>query len=153
MALPAAKIFSKEMNPEQERLVSYWQELASGRKFPLETEINTRAISDLWTSCFLLNTHKHSDKDYRYEFMGPSLIEAFGADLTGQAHTEGVEPQIPSIFHSFEQVVGEGVVVVDASEFTNKDGKQITYECCLVPFGKAPDHVNYILGLMRCVAH
>lgn len=132
-----------------ERLLAYWRELAAGRKFPEETDIDTEAIADLWNSCFLINTGKDTDHGFKYEFMGPSLIEAYGVDLTGQAHTEQTEPSIASILNAFAQVVGHGDQVVDESEFTNTLGQMVKYRCCLVPFGSAPDKVKYILGLMR----
>lgn len=132
-----------------ERLLAYWKELSGERKFPEETDIDTDAIADLWNSCFLLNTGKDAGHGFKYEFMGPSLIEAYGVDLTGQAHTEQTEPNIVSILKAFEQVTSIGEHVVDESEFINTSGQTVKYRCCLVPFGSAPDQVKYILGLMR----
>lgn len=141
--------FQEDSKRGHERLIAYWQQLANGRKFPEETDIETDAISDLWNSCFLLNTDKATKDGYHYEFMGPSLIEAYGVDLTGQVHTDTTEPNIVSILNSFKQVVDQGEYVVDESEFVNKQGQNVKYRCCLVPFGQAPDKVKYILGFMR----
>lgn len=139
----------EEHRRAHERLIAYWKQLAGDRKFPEETDIDTEAIADLWNSCFLLNASKESDHGYKYEFMGPSLIEAYGVDLTGQAHDHQTEPNITSILKAFDQVVADGAQVVDESEFTNTQKQIVKYRCCLVPFGSAPDKVKYILGLMR----
>jgi hypothetical protein len=144
-----ANDFHDDSKRGHERLIAYWQHLAKGRKFPEETDIDTDAIADLWNSCFLLNTQKDSGSEFKYEFMGPSLIEAYGVDLTGQAHTENTEPNIASILNSFKKVVDVGEHVVDESEFTNKQQQLVKYRCCLVPFGNAPSTVKYILGFMR----
>lgn len=142
-----------KMNDEHrrghERLISYWQKLSGDRKFPEETEIDTEALADLWNSCFLLNTNKSSDHGFKYEFMGPSLIEAYGVDLTGQTHTEETAPNIVSILNAFKDIVANGTEAVDESEFVNTSRQTVKYRCCLVPFGNAPDNVKYILGLMR----
>lgn len=132
-----------------EQLLSYWQRLAGDRKFPRENEIDTDALAPLWTSCFLLNTRESANGSYKYEFMGPSLVEAYGVDLTGQQHDHATEPSIESILKSFGKVVESGVHVVDESEFYNSQKMKVKYRCALVPFGEAPLKVNYILGLMR----
>ena len=93
--------FEEESKRGHERLISYWEALKGDRAFPEETDIDTEAISDLWESCFLLNTQKEGDGGYHYEFMGPSLIEAYGADLNGMKHDENTEPNITSILESF----------------------------------------------------
>ncbi len=141
--------FHDDSKRGHERLIAYWQKLAAGRKFPEETDIDTDAIADLWNSCFLLNTQKGSGDQFKYEFMGPSLIEAYGVDLTGEVHNDSTEPNIVSILNSFRQVVEKGEHVIDESEFTNAQKQQVKYRCCLVPFGHAPDEVKYVLGFMR----
>ena len=141
--------FVEESKRGHERLIAYWEQLKGDRTFPEEKDINVETISDLWGSCFLLNTQGEGDGKFHYEFMGPSLIEAYGSDLTGMKHDENTEPNITSILESFGKVVDEKVHIVDESEFTNTTGQQVKYRACLIPFGAAPDTVKYIIGLMR----
>lgn len=145
----STETFEEDSKRGHERLISYWEKLKGERAFPEETDINTEEIADLWSSCFLLNTQKEGDGQFHYEFMGPSLIEAYGSDLTGMKHDENTEPNITSILDSFGQVVSNKSFVVDESEFTNAHGQNVKYRACLVPFGSAPDSVKYIIGLMR----
>lgn len=144
----SSEIFEETSKRGHERLIAYWEKLKGDRAFPEETDIDTDAISDLWSSCFLLNTQKEGSGGYHYEFMGPSLVEAYGSDLTGMAHTEDTEPHIASILASFSKVVEGKTYMVDESEFTNTHGQQVKYRACLIPFGSAPDQVKYIIGLM-----
>ena len=131
-----------------EQLLSYWSDLRGERKFPKENEINTDALSALWSDCFLLNCSE-SNGQYKYDFMGPALIEAYGMDMTGLTHDHDEEFNIQSVLDSFQKVISSGEQMIDESEFTNKQGMKVKYRCCLVPFGEAPEKVNYILGLMR----
>lgn len=141
--------FLEDNKRGHERLIAYWDKLRGERAFPEETDIDTDAISDLWSSCFLLNLQKEGQQGFHYEFMGPSLIEAYGSDLTGMKHDENTEPNITSILDSFGEVQNSKTYVIDESEFVNKAGLNVKYRACLIPFGTAPDEVKYIIGLMR----
>ena len=143
--------FEEDSRRGHERLIAYWEKLKGDKAFPEEKDIDTEAIADLWNSCFLLNTQKEGDGGFHYEFMGPSLIEAYGSDLTGQNHDENTEPNVASIFNSFGKVVETKEYIVDESEFTNAHGQKVKYRACLVPFGSAPDSVKYVIGLMRWI--
>lgn len=141
--------FTEDSKRGHERLIAYWDQLKGERAFPEEKDIHVEAIADLWESCFLLNTQKEGDDGFHYEFMGPSLIEAYGSDLTGMKHDENTEPHITSILDSFAKVVSDKTYIVDESEFTNTSGQLVKYRACLIPFGESPDTVKYIIGLMR----
>lgn len=131
-----------------EQLQQYWHELANGRAYPLESEINTDLIKDIWPSCFLVTVKNSS---FAYDYLGTSLIEAYGDDITGREVTEQLlYPHPPALLSSFKRVVLSGQPEMDDSEFTNANGTLVKYRSCILPLGaRGRDGVAFLLGGMK----
>ena len=68
-----------------ERLNEYWQALRAGRPMPLESEVAMDDIAEIWNSCYLLSVQTNG---FAYDYLGSSIIAAYGDDLTGKKITE-----------------------------------------------------------------
>ena len=70
---------SKRMH---ERVRQYWQSVKENRAYPTEDEIEPQSLKDEWDYCFLVDMRRrHTDKSYKYQYMGKELIAAYGAML------------------------------------------------------------------------
>lgn len=134
-----------------ERLMEYWQELRGYRAFPSESEIDPEVVSDLWPACFLVQaTGRAPEQGFKYTYLGTSLIEAYGDDLTqADVRDRLVDPGSKTLMKAFEQVVISRKPVVEEGEFRNRRGITVKYRCCMLPLGHNADRVDYILGGMR----
>ena len=134
-----------------ERLYDYWVSIAKGKLYPSERDVDPEAISDIWDSCFLVKSHGGAaDGLFKYTYLGLSLIEAYGDDMTNQDISgKLIAPNSPDMAHKFNEVVKTAKPVIDESEFTNKHRFLIKYRSCMLPLGPTPGGVEYILGGMK----
>ena len=139
-----------------ELLRDYWQRLRKGRPFPSDADIDPDAIGDIWGSCFMVKASSPEAKEhgYRYEYLGTDLIEAFGGDITNEeVSSRLINPQSPPLQRHFDDVARTGMPVEDEAEFTNRQGRVIKYRSCMVPIGKSPSGVDYIIGAVKWKAY
>ncbi|MBL0318352.1 MAG: PAS domain-containing protein [Alphaproteobacteria bacterium] len=133
-----------------DQLFGYWTKIKGERPFPSEQEIDLADIRDVWDHCFLIQIKKTADIiDYRYIYMGESIKEAYGDDLTGQSvYSRLVSPEAATVVSKFHKVLDTLSPVFDESEFVNLQDNVIKYRQCLLPLGAREGIVDYILGGM-----
>jgi hypothetical protein len=133
-----------------ERLLSLWEELRGDREIPQESDLDIQLLSDYWESCFMVEiTNRGDERDYKYSYLGTSIIDAYGDDLTGkELYNHLIAPYTQMLLLKFETVVGDLATVTDESEFMNLKGDMIRYRQCLVPLGSKDGLVGFILGTM-----
>lgn len=131
-----------------ELLQQYWHELAGPRPYPLESEINTEALRDVWPFCYLVSVKPHG---FSYDYLGAGLVEAYGDDLTGREVTETLlYPHPPSLLARFREVVETSQASMDENAFTNSRGAQVKYRACVLPLGaRGREGVAFLLGGMK----
>ncbi len=140
---------SKRIN---ERILQYWQELCRGRPYPMESDFDPYAVEDIWDSCFLVNVENAGQLDgFKYTYLGSSLVEAYGDDLTNREVCERlVYPSSMSLMHTFRKVIESQQPVTEESEFTNTKGMVIKFRSCMLPIGKTGvQGVQYVVGGMK----
>lgn len=135
-----------------EMLEHYWNELRGIRPMPLESEIDVKALAEIWDYCFLVNVHP--DK-YAYSYLGPKLVEAYGDDLTGKEIAQTLlEPHPASLYAKFQHVSASGQPANDENEFRNSRGVMVKYRACILPLGsRSHTGVGYLLGGMKWKAY
>ena len=135
-----------------ERLKDYWQNLRKGRAMPLESDVVMEDLKDIWGFCFLVSVHENN---YAYSYLGPSLIDAYGDDLTGKEITEKLlYPHPQSLVNTFRRVVDSAAPGEDESEFVNSRGVTVKYRSCVLPLGAhSQDSVAFLLGGMKWKAY
>lgn len=132
-----------------ERLTDYWRDLCRGRPMPLESDVVMEDLKDLWDYCFLLSVKANG---FAYDYLGPSLVLAYGDDLTGKEITETLlYPHPPSLINTFKNVVLNAAPARDENEFTNSLGEKVKYRSCVLPLASAGDtkKVAFLLGGMK----
>lgn len=136
-----------------EQLESYWQAISAGRDFPSEREISPEALKDIWNDCFMVRYEggEGEQAEFRYIYLGQSLVEAYGDDLSNKEVCEKLAyPHNRELVAQFWQVVTSRVPHRVEDEFTNSNGLIIKYRSCLLPLAKdVPGEVGYVLGGMR----
>ncbi len=132
-----------------EQLQAYWQLLANGRSYPLESDISPDAIKEIWPSCFLVVVKPGGS--FGYEHLGAALVDAYGDDITGREVTEHlIYPHPPELLAGFKRVVASGRPETDENEFTNARGARVKYRSCVLPLGAhGREGVAFILGGMK----
>lgn len=132
-------------------LMEYWNMLREDRAFPSEAEVDPSALDEIWPRCFLIKYHQTDEAHpFRYSYLGDSLIEAYGDDLTGHSVYDALlSPHMDNVIKNIHQTITDRRPVLDDSEFVNKDGVRIQYRLCLLPLGPDDETVNYVLGAMH----
>ncbi len=138
-----------------ERLKEYWDKIRGDRKYPGENEIRPHDIGDIWDSCFLIHVDNDAmEKGFKYAYLGLSLIEAYGDDLTGHEICDHiVSPGSELMVQEFHKVVDSGEPVVDENSFTNSKNMLVKYRSIMLPLGSSPEKVEYIIGGMKWKAY
>ena len=131
-----------------ERLKDYWQGLCRGRSMPLEADIAMEELKEIWDYCFLITVR---GDHFAYSYLGESLIDAFGDDVTGREITETLlYPHPQSLLGTFRNVVESGAPAEDESEFKNSLGATVKYRSCVLPLAaENVEGVAFLLGGMK----
>lgn len=140
---------SKRIN---EILQHYWESAKAGRPFPLESDINPDDIEGIWDSCFLIHVEGTAQEPvFRYVYLGSSLVEAYGDDLTNKEICEKlVYPGSMSLVGTFRQILKVKAPVMQDDQFINTHGQTIKFRACMCPLGKDDaTQVEYIVGGMK----
>lgn len=137
------------------RLAVYWEKLRRDRHglIPLERDVDIDAIEDIWDHCFMIEVGCPGDTlqqlDYKYAYMGESIIDAYGDDLTGkQVYNELIALHTQKLLLKFLTVVKTRQPLSDDSQFFNLKGNLIRYRQRFVPLGSLGDEVGFIMGVM-----
>jgi hypothetical protein len=133
-----------------EQLVAYWYRIKGLSQYPTESQVNPDDLKDQWNNMFLLEVDLEQRGNFRYQYIGSSLVEAYGVDPTGKAHNSQGIPNVRSMFELGAKVAINGEVCMDESWFLNTNSQKIMYRCSLVPLCSPSDRANvhFILGLM-----
>lgn len=144
-------IFSmRSSKRNHEQLVAYWHRIKGLSQYPTESQVDPDDLKEQWDNMFLLEVDQEQRGIFRYQYVGSSLVEAYGTDPTGKAHNSQEIPNVRSMFELGAKVATTGEVCTDESWFLNSKLQKIVYRCSLVPLCSPTDRVNvhFILGLM-----
>ena len=133
-----------------EVLQSFWDTLRGEDAVPAEKDLDVALIDDIWDSCFMVEiSHGDAKREYKYSYVGESIVEAYGDDLKGkEVYNQLMGTHTRHLLMKFETVVRSMQSVTDENEFRNLEGQMIKYRQCLVPFADSADKLSFILGSM-----
>ncbi|MAR56814.1 MAG: hypothetical protein CMM93_06495 [Rickettsiales bacterium] len=136
-----------------EKLTAYWNNLKAGRPFPLENEIAPEELKDIWDSCLLVRRDEDDAVTFKYIYLGPKLVEAYGAQSTDKEVCETLAyPANDLLIQKFNRVVETKEPLQEDIEFTNQSVMLIKSRTCLLPLGNdSTEEVSYIIGGMRWI--
>lgn len=137
------------------RLAVYWEKLRRDRHglIPLEKDVDIDALEDIWDHCFMIEVGEQAETieelDYKYAYMGESIIDAYGDDLTGkQVYNELIALHTRKLLLKFLTVVKTTQPLSDESQFFNLKGNLIRYRQRFVPLGSLLEDIGFIMGVM-----
>lgn len=133
-------------------LTHYWDGIKGSRALPNENDVHTEALEKLgcWKDCFLIHVREIAkEKDYTYHYLGPSIITAYGEDLTGVSIRSFTSQDAPNLEEKYFEVIATVRPVINEGEFENARNMMVRYRQCLVPLGNEEGKVQAILGAMR----
>ncbi len=141
----------------QERRVSnqlekFWNKLRGDHEIPFERDMDIADLEELWPFCFIIEIIARDEGEiaYMYSYIGESIIEAYGDDLTGKSvYAHLIAPYTADLLKKFAEVSAEKKPMADDSEFVNLQGALIRYRQGLVPLAYPDGSVGYILGAMK----
>ncbi len=136
-----------------ERLKDYWQQIRRGNGLPFEADVSMEALKDIWDYCFLVSV---KDGKFSYSYLGASLIEAYGDDVTGKEITETLlYPHPESLLSTFRKVAQSAQPGDDESAFKNSLGVMVKYRSCVLPLAAVgqENKVAFLLGGMKWKAY
>jgi hypothetical protein len=133
-----------------EQLVTYWHRIKGLALYPTESQVDPNDLKDQWPNMFLLEVDQEQRGIFRYQYVGASIVEAYGVDPTGKAHDSSTVPNVRSMLALGAKVAINGNVGMEESWFLNSRAQKIMYRCSLVPLCTPTDRANvhFILGLM-----
>lgn len=135
------------------RLTSYWNTLRADRIIPSIENFHIHALEDVIGQCCIWRVEiadEHpSSPLYTYEYVGSSLKDALGRDMTGEKFTAQLENFPPAwIVSKIDTVLETKFPTSDEGEFVNELHKTVKYRSCLLPFGSPEGKItNILLGL------
>lgn len=137
-----------------EQLQDYWNGLRTGNGLPREAQIDPDALEDIWPFCFLVKVESRDGKPlFRYSYLGASLIDAFGEDVTNEEVSALMDASNPPLVRQLANVAKDADPHMEDNEFTNRRGIIIKYRSVLLPVAGEDGTVQYILGGMKWRAY
>jgi hypothetical protein len=127
------------------RALAHWDSLRGERRLPSRSQFFDGPIGDDHPNAFVIEVGAHEHDD-RIVHAGRALIEALGADPTGQRVIE-VLPSATERGLSFCRVAVDLMKpIADVGRFVNRNGSDVFYRSVLLPLSDDQTRVNYVLG-------
>lgn len=135
-----------------QRLLNYWNNLRKDLVLPQFEQFNSGAISDIIENCCIwsidISTNSQDkNKVYTYQFVGNSIKEAIGKDMTGHIVSSHLK-KFPAarIINKVDNAIETKSPFSDEGQFINEKDKLVKYRSCLLPFGNSDgSKVSHIL--------
>lgn len=132
------------------RLIAYWKKLNREPGLPDIRQFNAKSMGESWESCLRVGMQEmNKTRAYKYEYMGPEIVKAYGKDLTGQTVTPSIRA-IPgaNVIKKLDASIPMHEPVLEQGALINNDDKMIKYRSCILPFGDKNFNLSHaIIGL------
>lgn len=145
---------AEESHPMERRLVvrllKYWRGLGDVDQMPSESDIDPKAIADMWPNCVVLDVAgKETDPEITY--IGSELAARAGADLCGR-RLSGAPPDtlVSKGLSYFGQVLAKKVPITFGGEFTDGRGVKILYRSIILPLSEDGSGIDRLLAAANC---
>ena len=125
------------------RLLAYWQERRGDREFPALGDIDSEAISEMWPSCFILDTAGNREFPY-FHYLGSDLLKFSGIFLSGE--TDWALTLLDKAVGNYREALETRVPILIEDELTRFDGSRLLFRSVLLPLSEDQKTVDYILG-------
>ncbi len=114
---------------------------------PLTSSFNGAAIQDIWDSCMAFKVGlTNGNKVYQCEYVGKSLVQAFGNDLKNRYFSSfDSNARLSREFMKYlDSAVEKKDFIVSEDMFMQK-AKTIKYRDCIMPFKNMKGEIDYLV--------
>lgn len=145
---------SEQSHPMERRLVvrllQYWRGLSDDDRMPSESDIDPKAIPDMWPNCVVLDVAgKETDPEITY--IGSELAGRAGADLSGRRLSVAPADTLVSRGLSYYgQVLVKKVPITFGGEFVDAHGVKILYRSIILPLSADGNGIDRLLAAANC---
>lgn len=133
-------------NPEQRltfRLLSYWNRVRGGKKYPALSHLNISEIQEIWHFSFSINVEK---KQHEFQYFGPDLVTIFGVDYSGDLVEDAMNDMfVNNTIGSYVNTIIKQKPTMESASF-NYNGKDVRYRTLTVPLSTDGENIDYIMG-------
>jgi hypothetical protein len=128
------------------RLLHYWRGLSDGDRIPSESEIDPKAIPDMWPNCAVLDI-AGKETDPEFTFVGAELTARAGAELSGRRLSQTPpDTLVAKGLSYFGQVLAKRVPITIGGDFTDGRGVRILYRSIILPLAKDGNGIDRLLA-------
>ena len=129
-----------------ERLVSFYTLIKKEKPFPDYARFNHTMIEDIWHQCFVVSVDTNYGIKCKYLYMGNSVVEAYGQNLTGVGVDPGAKKFPGAVtYKNMVTAVEKKSAYQDHGSFVNKNSEMIKYRACFLPFGNEKKGITHII--------
>lgn len=125
------------------RLLSYWQELCDGRRFPCISELSADALGEDWDDCFILETSDGCEFP-NFVFLGRRLAKFSGVFLSGKR--DWTCTVLDKATEAVSQAVASENWVLAEDELVLFDGRELLFRSALLPMSANGETITHIFG-------
>lgn len=125
------------------RIMRHWQKQCGGRRYPSLSDIDPGAISDMWPSCFVLETSSSTEAPY-FHYLGDSLAKYSGVFLGGEK--DWSLTLLDKATERLRDAVDHRQPVMLEDEIVRYDGTRLLFRSILMPLSDDGENINYVLG-------
>jgi hypothetical protein len=105
--------------------VTYWHRLKGLGLYPSESQIDPNELQEHWDNMFLLEVDRENPGNFRYQYVGHSIVEAYGMDPTGKTHDSNAIPNLRSMLELSTKVAIDGSIGMEESWFLNNKSQKM----------------------------
>jgi len=133
------------------KMVSYWHTLHNkANALPKVVAYSHGAVEGTWPYCIQISAKKEPNvTTYVYEYVGKEIVKMLGKNPVGKQITTKVE-FIPAgtMINKIGYVLEHPQPTIHEGQFSNKEGAQIKYRSCILPFSDNGESVtHFIIGI------
>lgn len=132
------------------RLIDYWQRIKGDRVLPMEGDIDSEDVGDMWDDCFLMSVRlgDGSLPVFSFGYIGRTLQDLYREDsFSGQPMLLPLPVDKLSSF--FNEMILTKLPIVENVENFSHEGKILKYRLCLLPLGTKDGEIKAIFGGLR----
>ncbi len=128
------------------RLMAFWWDRKSDRRFPTLEDFDPEALSDIWPHCFTLVAHDPPQKSV-FRFIGNAVAESLG-NTEGKITIDGLtkDSLLDHATRNIDEVLEQKVPLVTSGESFDPGGNAIVYRSILLPLSSDQETIDSVVG-------
>ena len=132
------------------RLLAQWRDWCGEDRFPSFARVEPDAISEMWSSCFVLDFLGHED-DPIIRMVGEDLAAYMPQSVTNCRLSEApAKSLIEYAAAYYREVLDREVPISRGGQFRKYDGKKVLFRSIILPMSDDGSTISGLLGAANC---